>query len=327
MIDLTRGPAAPLHLAHATMNFGPNKGRAGELLALLDAAIADGADITPRHLPVPARRDHAVGDAAELGVGRRRRGHPRPAAGPGRARPDPRAPGGHRLRRLPRRDRRVGHASRSAAFGTPSWTKYVGRTIAEIAEYAETATRLTSASTSCIRDELGTGDPAARRPRGERAGDHAPPRHTGGSDGLLVGAQAAPARLGHLPPLPRPLQPRAGHALGWRSASATSPAAPRRRLRLRDRGLVRTGYAADLVLFDPDTVADTRDLRRAAAACRRHPATCSSTAGRRSPTAHSPATGAVRPAPPTRRRPAMTTGRRRRPTPRSARQPPRCWRS
>ena len=46
MIDLTTRAGCPLHLSHATMNFAPNKGRAGELLAMLDAAIDDGADIS-----------------------------------------------------------------------------------------------------------------------------------------------------------------------------------------------------------------------------------------------------------------------------------------
>ncbi|GAA4964343.1 hypothetical protein GCM10023238_34940 [Streptomyces heliomycini] len=46
MVALTREADCPLHLAHATMNFGVNKGRAPELLALLDDALDAGADIS-----------------------------------------------------------------------------------------------------------------------------------------------------------------------------------------------------------------------------------------------------------------------------------------
>lgn len=46
MVALTREAGCPLHLAHATMNFGVNEGRAPELLALLDRALAEGADIS-----------------------------------------------------------------------------------------------------------------------------------------------------------------------------------------------------------------------------------------------------------------------------------------
>ena len=40
------GPACPLHLAHAHLGFACNRGRAPELLALIDAARAEGVDIT-----------------------------------------------------------------------------------------------------------------------------------------------------------------------------------------------------------------------------------------------------------------------------------------
>ncbi|MFK8912076.1 amidohydrolase family protein, partial [Streptomyces sp. YS-3] len=46
MVELTRAAGCALHLAHATMNFGVNEGRAPELLALLDRALASGSDIT-----------------------------------------------------------------------------------------------------------------------------------------------------------------------------------------------------------------------------------------------------------------------------------------
>jgi len=46
MVDVSRRSGCPLHLAHATMNFPVNEGRAGELLTLLDEAIEAGADVT-----------------------------------------------------------------------------------------------------------------------------------------------------------------------------------------------------------------------------------------------------------------------------------------
>ncbi|HET8970609.1 MAG TPA: amidohydrolase family protein, partial [Candidatus Nanopelagicales bacterium] len=46
MLDLARSTGCPVHLTHATMNFAENAGRAGEFLALVDAALADGCDIS-----------------------------------------------------------------------------------------------------------------------------------------------------------------------------------------------------------------------------------------------------------------------------------------
>ena len=46
MIELARTTGCALHLTHATMNFGVNRGRAPEFLDMVDAGIADGCDIT-----------------------------------------------------------------------------------------------------------------------------------------------------------------------------------------------------------------------------------------------------------------------------------------
>ena len=48
MVDVAERSGCALHLAHATLNFGPNKGRAGELITLLDAAVARGVDLPRR---------------------------------------------------------------------------------------------------------------------------------------------------------------------------------------------------------------------------------------------------------------------------------------
>ncbi|KAK7757590.1 hypothetical protein SLS62_000605 [Diatrype stigma] len=46
MIELARSTGVRLHLTHATLNFAENRGRADEFLALLDGALAEGLDIT-----------------------------------------------------------------------------------------------------------------------------------------------------------------------------------------------------------------------------------------------------------------------------------------
>lgn len=254
MIDLTTRAGCPLHLSHATMNFGPNKGRAGELLALLDDAIAAGADISLDSYPylpgattlsaVLPSWSSAGGTEATL-----RRLH------------DPSA-----LARI-REDLEItgsdGCHGVTAEWDTleisgvahPGLGETVGRTVAQIA-----ATRgqdpFDTFVDILVRDELGTGmlQHVGHEENVQAIMRH--PRHTGGSDGLLVGAKPHPRAWGTFPRYLGhycrdlglfSLEECVGHLTG-RAA---------RRLRLRDRGYVRTGYAADLVLFDPTTVADT----------------------------------------------------------------------
>lgn len=80
--------------------------------------------------------------------------------------------------------------------------------------------------------------------------------HTGGSDGILRGELPHPRAWGTFPRF----LARYTRELGLLSLEEcvehlTSRAA--RRLGLTDRGVVRTGAVADLVVLDPDTVKDT----------------------------------------------------------------------
>jgi N-acyl-D-amino-acid deacylase len=80
--------------------------------------------------------------------------------------------------------------------------------------------------------------------------------HGGGSDAILVGAKPHPRAWGTFP---RYL----GHyvrelgVLGLEECVQHLTGRPAARLRLVDRGLVRVGQHADLVIFDADRVLDT----------------------------------------------------------------------
>lgn len=81
------------------------------------------------------------------------------------------------------------------------------------------------------------------------------PRHTVGSDGILVGARPHPRSWGTFPRI-------LGHyvrqenVLGLEEAVRHMTSSPASRLGLRDRGHIQVGAYADLVAFDPQTIAD-----------------------------------------------------------------------
>ncbi|WUH99141.1 D-aminoacylase [Spirillospora sp. NBC_00431] len=251
MVELSRLSGCPLHLAHATMNFGVNRGRAPELLSLLDEAIADGHDITLDTYPyLPGSTTLAALLPSWAAAG-----------GPSAL-----------LSRLadPAERARIRHAMEvvgsDGCHGVPAeWetieisgspdTTVVGRTIADLAA----ASGRPAFDVYCdrlIADDLATTilQHVGHEENVQAIMRH--PCHTGGSDGLLAAAKPHPRAWGTFP---RYL----GHyvrELGVLSleecvAHLTGRAA--RRLRLEDRGLIRPGYHADLVLFDPATVRDT----------------------------------------------------------------------
>lgn len=264
MIEIAQAAGCALHLTHATMNFAPNRGRAGELLAMIDEGLAAGLDISLDSYPYLAG---ATTLAALL--------------------PSWALAGGldATLDRLAETDAReririaVDEIGSDGCNGlTVEWSTIeiagvanqelaplVGRRISDIA--VERDIPPVEVFLDILRrDALATSIQ-------QHVGDEANLRaimqhrtHMGGSDGILVGAKPHPRTWGTFP---RYL----GHysrdlaLMSLEECVAHLTSRPAARLGLTDRGLVREGYAADLVLFDPETIKDaaTYDTPRVAA--------------------------------------------------------------
>lgn len=255
-LDIGRRTGCPVHLTHATMNFTPNRGRADELLALIDEALADGVDVTLDTYPyLPG----ATTLAALL--------------------PSRLAATGDLLRTLSELDAAGREAVRIeledigcdgfhgekadwtqiqiSGTADPALADLVGRTVAEIAETTGRRavdvvldTVIADGGATGILMHIGDEDNVRAIMR------H--PQHAGGSDGILIGARPHPRGRGTFP---RYL----GHYVrelgiltleeGVRHLAGT----PARRLGLdrgdAPRGVIRPGAIADLVLFDPDRIA------------------------------------------------------------------------
>ena len=265
MVDLATRSGCALHLAHATLNFGPNEGRAPELLALLDTAAVAGADIslyTYPYLPGATTLSAILPSWASAGSVEETIARLADPAALVRIREQLEVTGSDGCNGVTAE----WHTIEISGVRNPALDEYVGRTVAEIAT-AEDRDPFDVCIDVLCRDQLGTGilQHVGHEENVQAIMRH--PRHTGGSDGLLVGAKPHPRGWGtfarYLGHYCRDLglmslEECVGHLSG-RAAT---------RLRLAERGFIRPGFAADLVLFDPDAVTDTATYeqpRRAAA--------------------------------------------------------------
>ncbi|ROR97766.1 N-acyl-D-amino-acid deacylase [Salana multivorans] len=254
MIDLARATGCPVHLTHATMNFEENVGRAGELLALVDAALDEGLDITLDSYPyLPGSTTLAAllpswsasGGPEELLArladpeARERIRHDVEVAG---------TDGCHGLT--------VDWATIQVSGVTdPGLTDTVGRTIADLArEQGGSGTDVFL--DLLVRDQLATTilqhvghEENVRLVMRHRA-------HLAGSDGILVGDRPHPRAWGTFPRYLARYSRELG-LLGLEECVEHLTSRAARRLRLVDRGVVRVGAIADLVVLDPDRVRDT----------------------------------------------------------------------
>lgn len=131
--------------------------------------------------------------------------------------------------------------------------EYVGRTVQESAD-ARGEAPWTTARRLLLDDGLGS---TILQHVGHEENVQAIMRHrvhTGGSDGILRGDKPHPRAYGTFPQYLGRYVRELG-VLGLEECVAHLTSRPAARLRLPDRGLVREGYRADLVLFDPATVA------------------------------------------------------------------------
>ncbi|MFC6086570.1 N-acyl-D-amino-acid deacylase family protein [Sphaerisporangium aureirubrum] len=254
MIEVSAAAGCPLHLAHATLNFPANAGRAGELLALLDKALARGGDITLDtypYLPAATMLSALLPSWACEGGPDRILARLRDPAAAGRIRHVLEVEGSDGCHGVPVSWDTI----RISGTRSPALAGRVGRTIAELATASGRAP-FEVFREQLIDDGLGTASVWFIGNEENVRAIMKHPAHTGGSDGLLAAAKPHPRSWGTFPRyLGRYV--REEGVLGLEECVAHLTGRAARRLRLTDRGLIRTGYHADLVLFDPRTVGDT----------------------------------------------------------------------
>lgn len=252
-IEVAGRSGVALHYAHAHLGFEVNRGRADELLAMIDAARSDGLEITMDTYPYLAGATylHAVLPSwAQAG------GHDATIA---------------RLQDPGLREQLRVELEEKGADGFQGvpvdWSvivisgtsrrenaRLVGQSVAEAAAAAKQRP-IDFLCELLVDEELGSSciEHIGNEENVRHIMTHV--AHTAGSDGILVGDRPHPRAWGTFPRYLGHYARELG-VITLEQAVRKMTSLPALRLGFVDRGLVRPGMAADLVCFDPETVAD-----------------------------------------------------------------------
>jgi N-acyl-D-amino-acid deacylase len=252
-IEIARRSGVPLHLAHAHLGYEINKGKAPELLAMIDQARENGIEVTLDTYPYLAGATylhaflpswmHVGGSAATIGrlrdVGLRER-----------LRVEMEVEGSDGFHEIPM-DWSIVVIS-SARL--PENRQWIGRSIADAS--AEAGLRPIDFLCDLLAGEM-LGVACVSHSGNEENVRMTMTHwsHTVGSDGILVGDRPHPRSYGTFPRYFAVYVRELG-ILSWEQAVRKMTSLPAQRLGFADRGLLRPGLFADVTCIDPGTVRD-----------------------------------------------------------------------
>jgi N-acyl-D-amino-acid deacylase len=253
-IEIARRSRVPLHLAHAHLGYEINKGKAPELLAMLDDARDDGLEITLDTYPYLAGATylhaflpswvHVGGPAATIERLRDRQLRER-------LRVEMEVEGSDGFHEIPMDWSIVVISSAQL----PANRRWIGHSLAEAS--AEAGARPIDFLCDLLADEeLGVACVSHSGNEENVRMTMAHWSHTVGSDGILVGDRPHPRSYGTFPRYFAVYVRELG-ILTWEEAVRKMTSLPAQRLGFADRGLLRPGLAADVTCIDPEAVRDT----------------------------------------------------------------------
>ncbi|MBV9354623.1 MAG: D-aminoacylase [Chloroflexi bacterium] len=259
-IDIARRARVPLHLTHALMNYPVNRGRAPELLRLVDEARAEGIEVTLDSYPYLAGNTylHAylpswVHEGGSEAVLRRLDD------------PDTRARIRHEMEEVGSDGFQGVSVDWStiviASVSRPEHRHLVGLSIPDAAAREGAANAFDFFCDLLLADDLGVGSLAFSGTEENVRTVMQHPAHMAGSDGIVIGDRPHPRAWGtfarYLAYYVRELG-----LVRLEDMVRKMTSSPMARLGFFDRGVVRPGAWADLVVFDADLVRDTATYER-----------------------------------------------------------------